>query len=291
MSPKGLNILKKAYIRKIFPTREPDSHKGQNGKVLIVGGSIEYYGAPLLSALGALYSGSDLVYLYVPESNFDVTRSLYPDFIVKKFSGQYLTHQGVKDILDTSKKCDSILIGPGMYDREVTVRAILDLIENLEIPTVLDSTAIEVLRLVKEVPLSQPIVVCPHKNEFENLTMRDIKDKKDTDEMIKFVRTIATEMQINVLLKSPIDIISSTKGDVSLNKTGNAGLTVGGSGDVLAGVIASMIAQGASPYNAAELAAFILGFTGDYLYKQKDYCFSATDIALELPFTIKQILQ
>jgi NAD(P)H-hydrate epimerase len=262
-----------------------------NGKVLIVGGSIEYYGAPLLSALGALYSGSDLVNIFVPESNFDVSRSLYPDFIVKKFPGQWLTHTGVREILEFSNKCDSILIGPGISDREVTVRAILELIEGLQIPTVLDSTAIDVLKHVKEVPLSQPIVVCPHKNEFENLTRKQIKDLGDDEEMVKFVRTIATEMKINILLKSPMDIIASSEGDIVFNKTGNAGLTVGGSGDVLAGVITSMIAQGATPFEACQIAAFLIGYTGDYLYKQKDYCFSATDLALELPFTIRQILQ
>lgn len=283
--------LKRSQIRKIFPGRSVDSHKGQNGKVLVVGGSIEYYGAPLLSALGALYSGADLVYIYVPESNFDVTRSLYPDFIVKKFPGQYLTHTGVREILEFSTKCDSVLIGPGMKDREVTVRAILELIEGLKTPTILDSTAIDVLKLVKEVPLEQPIIVCPHKNEFENLTGREIKERKSFDELIKFVRTIASEMKINVLLKSPMDVISSAKGDISVNKTGNAGLTVGGSGDVLAGVIASMIAQKVDPYDACKIAAYIVGYTGDYLFKQKEYCYSATDIALELPFTIRQILQ
>jgi len=288
---KTVTYLKKGYVKKIFPKRLDDSYKGQNGKVLIVGGSIDYYGAPLLSALGALYSGADLVYLFVPESNFDITRSLYPDFIVKKFPGQYLTHSGVAEILEFAGKCDSILIGPGMHDREVTVRAILELIESLRIPTVLDSTAIEVLKLVKEVPLPQPIVVCPHKNEFENLTNREIKENKNIDELVQFIRTIATEMKINILLKSPMDVVASEDGEIAFNKTGNAGLTVGGSGDVLAGVIASLIAQKAAPYDAAQIAAFITGITGDFLEKQKGNCFSATDLALELPFTIKQTLQ
>jgi len=285
------NVLKRGHIKHIFPNRETDSHKGQNGRVLIVGGSIEYYGAPLLSALGALYSGSDLVNVFVPESNFDVSRSLYPDFIVKKFPGQYLTHTGVKEIVDFSEECDAVLIGPGMFEREVTVRAILELIESIKKPTVLDSTAIEVLKLVKEVPLPQPIVVCPHKNEFERLTNRDIKELKNPEDLVKLTRTIATEMGITILLKNPTDIIASAKGDVAFNKTGNAGLTVGGTGDVLAGVIASLIAQKADPFEACQLAAFIVGYTGDFLYKQKDYCYSATDVALEMPFVIKSILQ
>ena len=287
----GIPILKKGYIKKVFPERETGSHKGENGRVLIVGGSIEYYGAPLLSALGALYSGADLVNVFVPESNFDISRSLYPDFIIKKFPGQYLTHTGVKEIIDFAAECDAVLIGPGMFEREVTVRAILELVEGINKPMVLDSTAIEVLKLVKEVPLPQPIVVCPHKNEFERLTGHDIKDLKDENEIIKLVRTIAAEMKINILLKSPTDIIASQEGDIVLNRTGNAGLTVGGTGDVLAGVIASLIAQKADPFIACQIAAFIVGYTGDFLYKQKDYCFSATDVALEMPFIIKSILQ
>ena len=98
-------------------------------------------------------------------------------------------------------------------------------------------------------------------------------------------------MKINILLKSPTDIIASQEGNIVLNKTGNAGLTVGGTGDVLAGVITSLIAQKADPYTACQIAAFIVGYTGDFLYKQKDYCFSATDVALEMPFIIKSILQ
>jgi len=285
------NVLKRGYVKHIFPGREPDSHKGQNGRVLIVGGSIEYYGAPMLSALGALYSGSDLVNVFVPESNFDVSRSLYPDFIVKKFPGQYLTHTGVKEIVDFAENCDSVLIGPGMFEREVTVRAILELVEAIKKPTVLDSTAIEVLKLVKDVPLPQPIVVCPHKNEFERLTNKEIKDLNNPEDLVKFIRTIATEMGINILLKNPTDIIASAKGDIAFNKTGNAGLTVGGTGDVLAGVIASLIAQKADPFEACQIAAYIVGYTGDFLYKQKDYCYSATDVALEMPFIIRNILQ
>lgn len=288
---RGHQTLKRGSVKKLFPHREDDSHKGMNGKVLVVGGSIDYYGAPMLSGLGALYSGADLVHLFIPESNFEVSRSLYPDFIVKKFPGQYLTHSGVSEILEFSTQCDAVLIGPGMSERDVTVRAILELIEGLQIPTVLDSTAITVLQKVKEVPLSQPVVVTPHMNEFENLTGRDLRKNKDDEEIIKFVRTIAAEMKINILLKRPTDIIASNKGDIVLNETGNPGLTVGGSGDVLSGMVTSFIAQGADPFEACQLGAYLLGHTGDLLLKQKSFAYSATDIALELPFVIKNVLQ
>lgn len=95
--------LRSGDIRKLYPRRASDSHKGMNGRLMIVGGSIDYYGAPLLSALGALYSGVDLVYLFVPECNFDVARSMYPDFIVRTFPGEYLDVKAIRPVVDFSK--------------------------------------------------------------------------------------------------------------------------------------------------------------------------------------------
>ena len=127
-----LKDIKKADVAKMLPRRESSSHKGQNGRVLVVGGSIDYYGAPVLSGLGALYSGADLVYLYVPECNFECTRSLYPDFIVKKYPGEYLTERYAEQIINFGKeKCDSVLIGPGLTDNEKVMLAVQEIVENL----------------------------------------------------------------------------------------------------------------------------------------------------------------
>ncbi len=282
--------IKAPNVRKIYPKRDPNSHKGINGKVLIVGGCVDYYGAPLLSALGALYGGADMVHIFVPECNFDVTRSMYPDFIVRSFPGDYLDIKAVTMILDFSKKCDCILLGPGLGEKDETMEALHKIIKNLEIPTVLDASAIQVLHKIKEVPLPQKIVITPHHNEFETLTGKDIKINSSLSSKVVLLRTLATDLKINILLKGPSDMIASEEGELCINNTGNAGMTVGGSGDVLSGFVAALIAQGATPYNACQAATFIFGRAGDELFKQKGFNFSSSDLAMEIPYAVKNIV-
>jgi NAD(P)H-hydrate epimerase len=282
--------LRASDARKLFPRRDANSHKGMNGRVMIVGGSKDYYGAPMLSGLGAANAGADLVYLFVPECNFDVTRSIYPDFIVRTFPGDCLDMKGVEPILEFSKKCDVILMGPGLGEREETFEALQKIVKNLEIPTVLDASAIQVFQKIKEMPLPQQIVITPHHNEFEALTGKDIKIAGSMSGKIVLLRTIATDLKINILLKGPVDLIASEEGEVVSNSTGNAGMTVGGTGDVLSGFVASLIAQGAAPFAACKAATYLVGKAGDNLYKQKGYGFSASDLALEIPYTVKSVV-
>lgn len=282
-----LKHIKTSVVEKLMPHRSPHSHKGDNGKVLIVGGSIDYYGAPVLAGLGALYSGADLVYLYVPECNFEVTRSLYPDFIVKKYRGDYLNTQAVKSIVNFGKNCDSVLIGPGLGAREETLDAVLEILTELHIPTVLDANAIAVLKRIKKFPLEQSLVATPHHQEFQELVDKDIVIREEDTKSIILLRSIAMDLHMSVVLKGPIDFVASEEGDVQLNDTGNAGMTVGGSGDVLSGVVASMMAQGLVGFDAARVAAFSCGRAGDLLYKQKAYNFSASDLAFTLPYALK----
>lgn len=280
--------IRASDVRSAYPKRAPDSHKGMNGRILIVGGSIDYYGAPLLCGYGALRGGADLAYIFVPESNFDVSRSHYPDFIVHQFPGEYLDMKGVTPILEFARKCDVLLMGPGMGDREETAEAMKNIIENSPIPMVLDSSAIQVLQKIKNFPLSQKIVITPHHNEFEHLTGKDVKVSGSLSGKVVLARTIATDLKINILLKGPQSIAASEDGQTSMNSNGNAGMTVGGSGDVLSGYIAALIGQGANPYDACRIGSFVFGRVGDSLFKQKGYGFTASDLANELPMIARQ---
>ena len=255
-----------------------------------MGGSLEYYGAPLLSGLGALYSGADLVHIYVPECNFDAARSLYPDFIVHKYEGEFLTPRHVGKIVELGKeKADAVLIGPGLGKRESTIDAVLEVVQNLHIPTVLDADAMTVLKRMEKFPLAQPVVITPHRNEFQHLVDRDVQVKADDPKSVILLRSISMDLHINVLLKGPVDYVSSHEGFVEGNETGNAGMTVGGTGDVLAGVVASFLARGMEPYDAARCAAYYVGHAGDLLEKRKGYNFSASDLAMTLPYAIDKI--
>ncbi|MBU1992983.1 NAD(P)H-hydrate dehydratase [Patescibacteria group bacterium] len=277
--------LKKSDVKKLFPRRQKNSHKGMNGKIMIVGGSIDYYGAPLLATLGAYKTGVDLVYTFVPDCNFDVSRSYYPDFIVRKFHGNYLAEDAVTDIVEFSKKCDVLLIGPGIGERAGTLRAIQMILERVNIPTILDSSAIHVLTKITRVPLPQPVIITPHANEFEMLTGKDLQNE-DPIKKNQILHTVAKDLHINIVLKGEHDFITSDDGETVVNATGNAGMTVGGTGDVLAGMIASFIAQGARPFDACKMACFFCGAAADTLSKEKGYNYLASEVALNLPDTI-----
>lgn len=282
--------IKGGEIRKIFPKRDLFSYKGVNGKILIVGGSIDYYGAPILSALGALHSGVDLVTMFVPECNFDITRSAAPDLIVHKFPGEFLDIKAVTPILEAAKKCDVVLLGPGLGEREETMEALHKIVKSLTVTTVLDASAIQVFHRIKEVPLQQKIVITPHHNEFETLTGKDIKINTSVSNKVVLLRTLATDLKINILLKGPQDMIASEEGEIMLNTTGNPGMTVGGTGDVLAGFVTSLIAQGAAPFHACQAATYLIGKAGDELFKQKGYCYTASDLAQEIPYTVRNVV-
>jgi ADP-dependent NAD(P)H-hydrate dehydratase / NAD(P)H-hydrate epimerase len=279
--------IKSSVLKKLMPMREAGSHKGENGRVLIVGGSMEYFGAPVLAGMGAISSGADLVFLYVPECIFDVARHYYPDFIVRKFKGDYLNNEAASEIVEFGKEVDSILIGPGLGKKEESLEAVLSIIEKLPIPTVLDTSAMLALKKASKFPFDQPITITPHANEFKNLVDKDVHITEDDPKSVVLLRSLSMDLHINVLLKAPIDLVASEEGIVEKNVTGNAGMTVGGSGDVLAGAVASLMAQGWDGFDAARAAAYYVGQAGDILKKQKGYNFTASEIAGALGVAMK----
>ena len=127
-----IHEIKGATIKKLLRKRELTSHKGKNGRLLIIGGSIDYHGAPILAAKAAFRAGADLVYMYVPECNFDVTRAASPDFIVKKYSGEYFSPRAASEIISFGKTCDAVLIGPGLGEKESVLEGVLELIKKQE---------------------------------------------------------------------------------------------------------------------------------------------------------------
>lgn len=287
-----LNMIKKSDIVKLFPRRNPNSHKGDNGRVLIIGGSINYFGAPILAGLGALNSGADLVYLLVPECNFEVTRSFYPDFIVRKYPGNFLNSRIFEHINELLEKVDAVLIGPGISEESEIINVVARIVKQAKCPVVLDAEAIPAiaqLGLAGSRPELSEIIITPHRGEMNELLPGEILPE-DLEEQIKVVEDFSKKWGITILLKGHKDVIASPDKPTHVNETGNAGMTVGGSGDVLAGFTASLIAQHVQPYDACLCSAFLMGSTGDNLYKSKGYNFIATDLALELPYTIHSIL-
>jgi ADP-dependent NAD(P)H-hydrate dehydratase / NAD(P)H-hydrate epimerase len=277
-----IHEIKATTIKKLLRKRDPLSHKGDNGRVLVIGGSADYHGAPILAGRAALRAGADLVYMYVPECNFDVTRASTPDFIVKQYKGDYFSGRAASDIIEFGKTCNSILLGPGLGEKESVIEGVLEILKKLRVPTVLDASAIQALKKIRKFPLEQDILITPHHNEFSHLVDRDIRvDEGDTNSVI-LLRSIAMDLHLNIVLKGPTDLVASDEGDVMKCRTGNAGMTVGGTGDVLAGIGAALMAGGNSGFASAQGATFICGAAGDRAYRRFGNGLMASDVVEEI---------
>jgi NAD(P)H-hydrate epimerase len=267
-----------------YLNRAIDSHKGENGRVLVVGGSSDYSGTPMLSGLGALGSGCDLATLFVPETIVDTARATTPDFIVRSYEGEYLGSGAVKEILRFSKTQDVCVIGPGLGISDETEKAVNTLLSKMSVPVVIDADGLKQVNggLLKGLNA----VITPHAAEFRILTGAVLPDS--LEERKKEVEKWAHKLLSTILLKSPVDIITSHDGKTLLNETGNPGMTVGGTGDVLAGVVGGFISQDMSSFDAASIGAFVCGAAGDQLQIFKGHGYTASDLAREIPYTVKR---
>ncbi|MGZ7159833.1 MAG: NAD(P)H-hydrate dehydratase, partial [Methanobacterium sp.] len=254
--------------------RELSSHKGNNGTVLVIGGSQDYSGAPTLAGLSAFKSGVDLVYVACPESVAPTIRSYSPDLIVNTLYHDFIIEDDVNKILELSKKADSLVIGCGIGREEETESALNEFVGDIQKPMVIDADALKLLDLdiIRE---KNEVIVTPHSAEFKALF--GIEMPQNLEDKIETVSKAADENNCVVLLKGVLDIISNGK-KTRLNKTGNPGMTVGGTGDCLAGLTGGLLAKGHDAFEAACLGAYINGRAGDMASQKYEYHFMASDM-------------
>ncbi len=264
--------------------RNPNSHKGDNGKVLIIGGSERYTGAPALSALAALRIGSDLAYVAAPGRAADIIASFSPDLITIKLEGAHLNRTHLTEIDLHLNKADVVVIGPGLGVDPETIDAVISIIKKCNKPMVIDADGLKAIKDSLDLIWDKQVVLTPHREEFELIS----GTKATAENARKFAGENAKETNIVILLKGPIDII--TNGDkIGKNSTGNPGMTVGGTGDVLSGIVAGLISQGLSLFDAAYYAAKINGTAGDLCKDRYEYGFTATDVIQKIPDALKNI--
>jgi len=258
--------------------RHKDSHKGSNGCVLIVAGSKLYTGAPVFAALGALRAGVDLAFLTAPERAANIAAHC-PDLITVPLDGDFLKPVHVKKVQDWFERADVMIIGPGIGQDKNTKKAVLEIIKQFNKPIVIDADALKIVSEKFSVLKDKNVILTPHRTEFEKLS-----GHKAT---AKAVKRFAAAQKCIVLLKAPIDIISDGK-EVRLNKTGNSGMTVGGTGDILSGVVAGLVAQEIEPFDAAYYAAKVVGTAGDLAYAEKGYGLIASDVLEKIASVLKR---
>ncbi len=276
-----------------LPKRRKDSKKGDNGRVLVIGGSKDYVGAVALAGLAALRSGADWVTVAVPERVGWAINALSPDLVVKKYQGDDFCASRAKDVLQFEKNFDAVLIGNGIGMHAKTF--VKKYVKESKKLLVIDADGIK----SSEASILKNSIITPHIKELEiflsnskinNKIIKKIINEKNIQKRALLIkRTSNNFLNKNniILLKGPIDAVIS-KNKIKYNKTGNAGMSKAGTGDVLAGLTVGFLAQSKDLLQSAVNAAYFNGLIGDILLKKKKgFTYLASDMVDE----IKRILK
>ena len=272
--------LSASIVQEFIPARDSKSRKGDNGITLVVGGSYIYHGAPILSSLAALKCGTDLVYTCVPKINVAPTRAISPNLIVIPLVDQKLTLGAVNKLIGAlPRNLHSATIGMGLsiQERNSLLRFVNALLDR-DVRLSLDASALipEVLPILK----NKNVVVTPHAGEFKRLFGEAPPDSQN--DRISIVEKNAKEFGITVLLKGATDIISD--GTVTyLNEKKTPCMTVGGTGDVLSGLVAGLLSRNRNTLESAAAAAFVNGLAGMESQKKLGLHMTSVDLLDEIP--------
>jgi NAD(P)H-hydrate epimerase len=264
-------------VEKIIKPRLPTVQKGDSGRILVIGGSAVFSGAPALVALAAYRAGVDLVHVAAPTQTAYSISSMSADLITVKLEGDHLNPRNIGTLAPYLEKSTTVAMGPGLglhNDTREAVKQIVTLIEERRIPLLLDADALKAFAEFKH-KLRTPAVLTPHRGEYRILTGHELTD--DVVKQAEDVEKTAKELGAVILLKGHTDVISDGE-RCKFNFTGNPGMTVGGTGDVLSGVVAAFMAQGVDPFDAAVAGAFVNGAAGDFVASAKGFHMVATDL-------------
>lgn len=272
-------------LEKVYKLRDPEARKYDFGHLLVVGGSKLYSGSPTLNALAAYRSGVDLVTVAAPRRAADIVASFSPNLITYPLDGDHLEPNHLDEIRKLLENKSAIVIGGGMGREEKTFEFIREFLEVVSVPVVIDADAIYAVskQFARPGLANVDLVLTPHLHEFYILT--GVRLSKNLDERVAAVKQAASEFKTTILLKGSTDIISDGE-KVALNKTGSPYLTVGGTGDTLAGILGSLLAQGNDLWSASCAAAYINGLAGQLAADEFGAGVLATDLIEYIPDVI-----
>ena len=276
-------IIDEQYVENLIIPRRSSSHKGENGTIGIVGGSRLYHGAPVLSAMGALRSGSDLAYLFVPEVIATPIRSISPDLIVYPLPDSKITMGVANKILNFRSNITTFVIGPGMVNQKMN--GLIKLVSGLKkknINIILDAGAIN-QELIDNIE-GNNVVVTAHLGEVKKLINKELNNENEIkNELLDY----AKNRNLIIVVKGETDYLTDGN-ELFINKSGNSCMTKGGTGDILAGVIAAQLSVGQSPLNAATMGTYFMGKTGELVYEKWGFQFMNAELLIELSNYLKK---
>lgn len=277
--------LTAADIVRLLPKRDENAHKGNFGRVLLLCGSRGYTGAAYFAAMGALRTGAGLVYLGVPESIYAIEAVKLNEPVVFPLpeQGGRLSEAAVPEILEKIPRMDAVLIGPGLGLGQGCFAVLQAVLTHAACPVVVDADGITLLVPHMDILRGReaPTILTPHDGEFARLFGPVGEDRMAS------AREAALESRGIVLLKGHRTCITDGTREYR-NPTGNPGMAVGGSGDVLAGILTSLLGQGLEPLEAAACAAWLHGKAGDLCAGELgEYGMLPTDLLDFLPRLLK----
>ena len=259
--------------------RDPDSHKGDAGEVLVVGGG-PYAGAPALTGQAALRAGADLVRVACPSTVADAVQGYTENLIVRPYDGGRFTPERVEAVLATAADHDAVVVGPGLGDHPETEAAVRAFLSEYTGVAVVDADA---LALVPDVDTDATLLCTPHQGELRGMGGETASDWRERAELVS---EFAADIGHLLLVKGAYDVVSDG-GATRVNRTGNAAMTVGGTGDVLAGATGALACV-LPPLQAASVAAYATGRAGDAAAADRDRGLVATDLLEELPLALRE---
>jgi NAD(P)H-hydrate epimerase len=270
-----------------YPVRRKDSHKGESGRLLLVGGG-PFTGAPALAGLAAYRMGVDLVSIATPWMSYGPIASYSPNLIVHRLSDDVLGMKDVPAIIELMRRADALLIGPGLGVDDGTQEAVREIVKACPLPLVIDADGITAVSKDVSVLQGKGCVITPHSREYQTLVGHELP--KDLDARAADVAESAKALGVVLLVKGMIDVVSDG-GWTKMNRTGNAGMSVGGTGDTLAGEVAALLSKHVSPFNSARMAAYSNGAAGDLVFDRIGYSLMATDVIDSLPEVLRRSLK
>ena len=278
-------ILSAEDVSALLPPRDPMAHKGDFGKLLLLCGSRGYTGAAYFAAMGALRAGAGLVFLGVPESIYVIEAVKLNEAVVFPLPDKQgiLSAEAIPQILQRLPDMDAVVVGPGLGQSEDTFQITAAVLQNAGCPVILDADGINLVSGHKDLlrGIDKPTILTPHEGEFRRLWGPVGNDRMAS------AATAARELNSILLLKGHETCITDGCAKYR-NPTGNPGMAVGGSGDVLAGIIAGLIGQGLSPLEAAACGAWLHGRAGDVCAQELgQYGMLPSDMLQVLPRLLK----
>jgi len=282
-----VEIISKDILGKIYAKRAENSRKYDFGSLLVIGGSEYYSGAPALSALAAYAAGVDMVRIAAPKRASDIIATFSPILATTSLDGNRfnkshlsILEEAVRSMAVVAPGRCAVVIGGGIGRSQDSMEAVREFIMATDIPMIVDADAVRALADNPELLAGKPLLLTPHAREFEALTGNCLDGKTD-EEKTEIVTNQAKNLQVTIILKGKLDVISDGNCTV-IGKTGNALMTKGGMGDTLAGIAGALVARGAGLFDAASAAAYINGAAGELAGGDRGESVTAMDLISQI---------